>query len=407
MSKEYCFIILALARWDNEYTSTIYSLAKEFSKNHTVFFIDNPFTIKDYLLINKHPQIKRRRFGFFKRGKCDQLIHKEVDGKIISITMPLMLPIHFSKYLWIAELLSNWNNFLFTQRLKFIVKKYKVKEFVFLNSFNPFYGLQIRKDFNPKTVIYQSVDEIEAAEHISRFGAHFEAKWVNIADFIITTSQNLKIKFEKLTRKVFLINNAVDFNFFHQAYGNNVKGKPVELHGTSEKIIGYIGNIDERIDFEMLFNLVSSLPQKLFLFVGPINTTNQMVSHIKEQENTIFTGGMDMQELPLYLKWIDVAIIPFCRNEFTKSIFPLKLNEYFAAGKPVVTTNFSTDISMMKDLLYLAEDDFVDLVELALLESSEELTTKRIEFAKYHSWTNKVKEIKSLVAEFEVNENKE
>ena len=42
--------------------------------------------------------------------------------------------------------------------------------------------------------------------------------------------------------------------------------------------------------------------------------------------------------LPGYLQLFDVALIPFVLNDITLATSPLKLFEYFAGGKPVITT---------------------------------------------------------------------
>jgi len=68
----------------------------------------------------------------------------------------------------------------------------------------------------------------------------------------------------------------------------------------------------------------------------------------------VFYGPKKVQDLPAYLKTFSLGIIPFIKNQFTKGIYPLKINEYLAAGIPVVSTNFG----------YL--EDFETIINIAI-----------------------------------------
>src|SRR5690606_17805391 len=83
-----------------------------------------------------------------------------------------------------------------------------------------------------------------------------------------------------------------------------------------------------------------------------------------------FAGPKPITELPRYLHYMDCTIIPFKCNELTKSIYPLKVNEYLAAGKAVVSTNFSEDIAEFKNIVYLAasHEEFINNIDKAIEE---------------------------------------
>ena len=50
-------------------------------------------------------------------------------------------------------------------------------------------------------------------------------------------------------------------------------------------------------------------------------------------------GQKQYEDLPAYLHYFSVATIPFIINDITKSSSPVKLFEYMAGGKPIVTTD--------------------------------------------------------------------
>jgi teichuronic acid biosynthesis glycosyltransferase TuaH len=98
--------------------------------------------------------------------------------------------------------------------------------------------------------------------------------------------------------------------------------------------------------------------------------------------------------LPAYLQYMDVMIIPYRLSVLTKSIYPLKLNEYLGAGKPVVSTIFSDDIKEFNEVVYLAKDhrEFLELIDKAINENSEEKKQLRMRFASNNTWAARVEQ---------------
>ncbi|HNG89285.1 MAG TPA: hypothetical protein PK858_03745, partial [Saprospiraceae bacterium] len=94
-------------------------------------------------------------------------------------------------------------------------------------------------------------------------------------------------------------------------------------------------------------------------------------------------------------------LIPFLLNRMTSSIYPLKINEYLAAGKPVVSTNFSEDIRTFADHIYLAADqeDYVRLVGVALAENDPLGQQRRAEVAATNTWEARIRQLWEVVDE--------
>src|SRR5690606_20053581 len=98
-------IMLSMSRWDSEFSSASISLAKEFSKANTVFYIDKPFTIKDFMLEYNTRKIKHRRRALL-FGK--QIYRPIIQGSynVIAVTPDLVSPINWlpkgSLYKWFS-----------------------------------------------------------------------------------------------------------------------------------------------------------------------------------------------------------------------------------------------------------------------------------------------------------------
>ncbi len=108
--------------------------------------------------------------------------------------------------------------------------------------------------------------------------------------------------------------------------------------------------------------------------------------------NVVFAGPRKITELPAFLQYFDCVIIPFRKNTLAKSIYPLKINEYLAAGKPVIATHFSEDIYTFRDVAYIADDHetFLQLIDQAIDENNAALQEKRIAVASQNTWAARV-----------------
>jgi glycosyltransferase involved in cell wall biosynthesis len=103
-------------------------------------------------------------------------------------------------------------------------------------------------------------------------------------------------------------------------------------------IIGYYGALAKWFHYRLLARVAWQRSDYQFILIGPDYDGSIKTSLIQEVGNIHWLGPKTYKELPRYLKYFDVATIPFQLNEVTHSTSPLKLFEYMSAGKPVVTT---------------------------------------------------------------------
>jgi hypothetical protein len=124
-------------------------------------------------------------------------------------------------------------------------------------------------------------------------------------------------------------------------------------------------------------------------------------SGLDKFDNVYLLGPKTIERLPSYLRFFGCAIIPFKCNVLTSSIYPLKVNEYLAAGCPTISTNFSEDIESFKDVVYVADshDEFLSYHNVASDENSPELQKKRIEISQGNTWENRVNQFWSMISE--------
>jgi len=401
MSNALNIIILPLARWDGPYSSTALSLALELSKRHKVFYIDNPFTYKDILKKFNSKQIQKRRKAFFSKRNM-YLKVENAPQNFTAVFVKPVLPINFLPSGKLYDYLLKVNDKVISTALKKIIKDYQLESYVFINSYNPFYGLSFPKKYKPALTVYHCVDNIEESKYVAKHGKTLEIAAAKKASIILTTSTALTTKFEQLGCKVHFIPNAADITLFSKSL-SEVLPRPKELP-ENKKIIGYFGNICHRIDYDIIKALAKSNPDKLICLVGPVRKEAQ-IAGIAEIKNIILPGKKKLEELPAYLKYFDVCIIPFKKNKLTESIYPLKINEYLAGGKPVVSTNFSVDISSFSPVIYLANEtgEFVLKVSRAMQENSASKVEAGVKFSENNSWAKRALQVEKIL----INEMKE
>ncbi|WP_185153450.1 glycosyltransferase [Fulvivirga lutimaris] len=306
-----------------------------------------------------------------------------------------VLPINWLPQGRLYNFLWSINNGIFNMTLKAIINDYNIKSYVYLNSYNPFYGHPITAEKRPGIYIYQSRDNIVKSNYVNKHGPKLEILAAEFADIRMGTSRELTAKLSKIKPSIFFP-NAANVKLFKTSL-NDIPA-PVEVD-RSKRVIGYFGNVGVRIDFDLLKNIAERFSECQVLLVGPSNYEKYTDIDFSMYKNVTFTGAKRLEELPAYLRYMDCTIMPFLKNELTKSIYPLKINEYLAGGKPVVSSDFSEDLKEFKDLIYLASDydAFVLGIEHAISECDEELVLKRIEKAEENSWEERVKLFWQLV----------
>jgi len=241
--------------------------------------------------------------------------------------------------------------------------------------------LELKKQFGCN-IIYDCVDNITGFPNISKEREKEEILLIKNSDLIITSAKSLYEKIHKTTKKVCFVPNGADFEHFNKSRSDD------PLKGFREPIVGYFGAIAEWFDTDLIEFLVKARPDVTFVFIG--DTYGSNLKRVLNLENTYFLGERPYSEIPKYLQRFDVCIIPFKLTPLTLDTHPIKIYEYFAAGKPIVTTKLP-EILPMKDLCYVANDkkDFLEKLDRAFKENDKERVQKRIKFSSTNTWKDR------------------
>jgi glycosyltransferase involved in cell wall biosynthesis len=156
------------------------------------------------------------------------------------------------------------------------------------------------------------------------------------ADRVFIHSPALLEKKGTLNPHTVFVPNGVDF----EAYATP-QPEPEDLRPIPHPRVGYVGRIKNQLDLRLLATLAARHDQWAFVFVGPLaplGGARPWVEQLSNMPNVYFLGEKKVGELAAYTQHLDVCTMCYVLNDYTKFIYPLKLHEYLAAGRPVVAT---------------------------------------------------------------------
>lgn len=165
--------------------------------------------------------------------------------------------------------------------------------------------------------------------------------------------------------------------------------------------IGYIGAINNRLDFDLLFKLIIDTPNYHYFFIGPLendaNVSPKDVSLLSKKlfsfPNVHYLSYIPKNEIKNYLEIFDIAIIPYdIKDDFNRLCYPMKLFEYFSVGKPVISTPIET-LKKFSNLVYLSPTAMgwkkhIQLILTKTWPKSKKILSQKL--AQKNSWKNKV-----------------
>lgn len=392
-------IMLSLARPDQPMASASLALAAELARRQRVFYIEHPFSLKDVIREFGKPHVKiRRKALMLRRGVYRQLPAYPEQLRIV--TPPVTLPINKLPPGRAYNYLSERNNQLIFGCIRGIIKEFGISEWIYVNSFDPFFAQRIPQDIKPVLQIYQCLDDIAEVPYTARHGVRLEQEIARNSDFCISSSTALRKQNEAFNARSYLFPNASDPDLFEPVARNPEQLPSVpELEELPGPVIGFTGSLEYRSDYALIDRIARHYSEKQLVFVGPLRTKEMHDRGIADLPNVHLLPSRDIRELPACVKYMDVMIIPYKKNKLTHSIYPLKINEYLAAGKPVVATNFSPDIEGFGDVANIArnDDEFIEMIDRALKNDDAQQQQQRMARARQNSWVARAETFHELV----------
>ncbi len=253
-----------------------------------------------------------------------------------------------------------------------------------------------------RLVIYQISDEYSAyvAVRDPDTVRREEAALIRRADLVLVTSPALLASKRPLNPHTYLVPNAADVEGFAQAATD--PALPAAMANLPRPVMGYVGVLNEKLDYELLRAVALARPDWTIALVGPLSLYTQphKADGLAGLPNVRLLGGVDVTQVPHHIKACDVCLLPYERNEWTRNIDSLKLYEYLACGRPVVATDIPAAHGF-PGLVHVVRDaeEAVAAIELALEERTPEHGRRRQAAVAGHNWDARVEQISELITE--------
>lgn len=256
--------------------------------------------------------------------------------------------------------------------------------------------------FNERAWWYYCGDDFGALAGVDHKAVtQLEAKLVQQAQVIFTASEQLQQKFPR--DKTVLLEHGVSIDLF---------GTPAERAkelSESRTTIGFYGAIAEWVDQELLIGLARERPNYDIVMVGSALVD---VSALEAEPNIHLVGARAHHELPSYSQHWQFSILPFKNNAQILACNPLKLREYLAAGRPVLSTYFPA-LEPYQELVEVAANvrALVEIIDRETIAEAErpqlaELNKLKRQFRVIaESWQARAQIVRNLMQPHSQNEN--
>ena len=225
--------------------------------------------------------------------------------------------------------------------------------------------------------------------------------------FVVVTADEIKkdVVSKRGEEKLVFSCNGVDYDHFTNIDNNFIFDKKfVNILNEKKPIIGYYGALASWFDYNMIIDLATKRPNYNIVLLGIKYDDSFDKSDLSKYSNIYFLGSKNYDILPNYAYKFDVCTIPFLINDITQATSPLKLFEYMALGKPIVTTSMKECKKYNSVMIANNNSEFISLVDKAIhisKENDEKYYNLLNKEALENTWEEKAKLIIDLLKKYE------
>lgn len=238
-----------------------------------------------------------------------------------------------------------------------------------------------------KILVYQRTDRYEEYLNVdSSTISAYDRKLKASADLTVFVNRLLYDEEKDQCLKAVYLDHGVDYEIFSMA--EQIAQKPEDMAVIPGPVIGFFGGIDDHTsDITLIEKVAELLPEMSFVFIGKASAN---VSGLQKKKNVWLLGQKPYEQIPYYGKCFNVAIMPWRQNRWIEACNPIKLKEYLALGKPIVSTPFS-ELDKYLDVVYRARtpEEFAQSIKRALAEDSDKRIAARRQKVAGASWDGK------------------
>jgi glycosyltransferase involved in cell wall biosynthesis len=301
------------------------------------------------------------------------------------------------------------NRQLFGRQVKRVARRLRMRDPLLLTYLPTDTAVDlIRSLATPRSLVayHCTADFSQLTPHVKELRRSEEAL-LELCDLVFAGCSQLAEYCGKWNKDVHVLPPGVDFSAFSAKNGGDdlradlSSGESISgiLSGACgpplrRPVIGYVGGLHKHVDFDLLLGMARARPDWSWVFIGPLQTP---VNGLADLPNIYLLGSRPHGDLARYIREMDVCLVPYLNNPATATVVPVKVNEYLAVGKPIVSTKLPTirDFNEQHQVLIMADnrpDSFLCAIEQALRTEDDERTVRRRrEIAALSDWQIRLK----------------
>lgn len=252
----------------------------------------------------------------------------------------------------------------------------------------------------PRAIMcYDYIDhiQVQAGPRGAGIFLDWDAALLETCDLATTVSEALRGHLaDRLdAARVFMVPNGVPGEWVSSP--PEALGRDTLTPGSDRVIAGFLGTLYEWIDVDLLVSTARALPHVEFVLVGPTRRGVRLDA-LRTMANVRCLGSVPFANVPATIASFDVCLIPFHRDAIAECADPLKVYEYCALGKPVVSTvGFGAGDGGAPIVVAGDPDDFAAAIERAASEDSAEQRAARVAYADGHTWERRARDFAAAV----------
>ncbi|RLC83947.1 MAG: hypothetical protein DRI37_09650 [Chloroflexi bacterium] len=384
MSAAVDILCFSSADWHGKWGSRQQVMLRFARRGYRVLFVEQLAGLEHFW---KYPNLRQRRWRRWREGA------QEIKPNLWILSPPPLFP---GRYY--SPAVARLNAALVRRWLGTYLRRLNIPKPI-LWLYQPEHAPLIGR-FEERLVVYHCIDEFTAGTHGRKRQtiAALETEVLHRADVVFANSTLIYESKQKLNSNTYRIPSGADVEHFVLALDPTTPVHPISA-AIPHPIAGYVGNINNKLDIRLLAAVAAGLPDWQFVFVGQPYSQSVDLRPLRAQPNVHLLGRFPFAEVPALVKGMDVCLLPYADTEFARYRSPLKLYEYLAAGKPIVSTDHP-EVREFVQWLEIAStpEDFAAAMLQVREEDSPEKQRRRTKLSQQHSWDCRVDKMEQIVS---------
>jgi glycosyltransferase involved in cell wall biosynthesis len=311
--------------------------------------------------------------------------------------------------------LFNYNNVLLNKILMKELEKINKPKYIQLYSTDWKLTVQNIKDYiaNGFKFIYEYIDHLSpelagTKELPVNIIEKYEYAMENEDVYVVVTADELKkdVEVKRGTKNLIESSNGVDYKFFESLDKEyKVEQEYLDIINNGKINVCYYGALAKWFDYDLVKAIAKTNKYNVILF--GIKYDESFDEKMGEVENVYFMGPRDYKILKNYASLCDILTIPFLLNDITKSTSPVKIFEYMALHKPIVTTDMLECRKYKSVLIGKDKKDFIKKLEEAYNKKDDKKYINLLDKeAQENDWSMKALAIIDTIKKDEISKRK-